>query len=223
MGKEIKSRYRYKRKSRNINKKRRNKRRKKKDRKKNSKEKNKSGNDKKVVNDNSTEQTPIDPRDNYEEIDQLDPKEVVASEEGPGSENDKAGTEGDAIAGDFEHIRTDEKVYFNFNFATDQAQLQQKDKETLDELVELMKSDSSLQVKIEGHTDDVGTEEYNIKLSERRAESVADYLISNGIMESRIEFLGWGESKPLVENNSSENRATNRRVEFTIMENDSDN
>jgi len=73
-------------------------------------------------------------------------------------------------------------------------------------------------LKIKGHTDDTGTEEENIVISENRSKSCYMYLINNGISQDRISYQGFGETMPIVENNSEKNRAMNRRVEFELYE-----
>ena len=78
----------------------------------------------------------------------------------------------------------------------------------------------SYDVLIEGHTDDIGKEEYNLDLSERRARSVHDYLVSRGIRIDRLKYVGMGETVPLYPNDSDENRRRNRRVEFMLIKQD---
>jgi outer membrane protein OmpA-like peptidoglycan-associated protein len=73
-----------------------------------------------------------------------------------------------------------------------------------------------LKVEIIGHTDDVGTDEANRVISERRAKIVVDYLISKGINPARLKLSAKGKSEPIYPNDSEENRAKNRRVEFKI-------
>lgn len=75
-------------------------------------------------------------------------------------------------------------------------------------------------VLIEGHTDDTGADAYNMTLSEKRAQSVADYLRQQNIMASRLKTAWYGETQPKVENNSDSSRAKNRRVEFAIYANE---
>lgn len=89
----------------------------------------------------------------------------------------------------------------------------------LNRVVELMQNNPNLKIKIEGHTDDVGTQERNLKLSNKRANSVKEYLIKKGISEKRLETIGYGKSKPIDKTDSDEARKKNRRVEFTIIEN----
>jgi outer membrane protein OmpA-like peptidoglycan-associated protein len=69
------------------------------------------------------------------------------------------------------------------------------------------------------HTDNKGSDEYNFKLSDDRARSVREYIISKGIPASRIISQGYGETKPEVDNDTDENRQLNRRVEFKILKN----
>lgn len=73
-------------------------------------------------------------------------------------------------------------------------------------------------VLVEGHTDDIGSEQHNLQLSILRAQSVTDRLIRLGVVPSRMEVKGHGESKPKLPNNGEENRAKNRRVEISVME-----
>lgn len=75
-------------------------------------------------------------------------------------------------------------------------------------------------ILIEGHTDNVGTDTYNMGLSERRADAVGNYLRSAGVASSRLIIKWYGESQPKVENTSDANRALNRRVQFVITANE---
>ncbi len=90
----------------------------------------------------------------------------------------------------------------------------------LDEVVALMKARPALKIGVYGHTDDVGADAMNMKLSKDRAASCMKYLTSKGIAQSRLESEGFGETKPLVPNDSKESRAKNRRVEFKILSGD---
>jgi OOP family OmpA-OmpF porin len=71
-----------------------------------------------------------------------------------------------------------------------------------------------MRVSIEGHTDSIGTDAYNQKLSERRARTVRDHMVGQGIAADRITTRGFGESKPIASNETAEGRAQNRRVEI---------
>ncbi|MCQ2226511.1 MAG: OmpA family protein [Bacteroidales bacterium] len=106
----------------------------------------------------------------------------------------------------------------NINFATASADIMPESYPELDLVVKLMKENPMLRFEISAHTDNVGAAQYNIKLSEKRAESVTAYLVENGIDIDRLEPKGYGMSKPIVDNNSEENRAQNRRVEFMLIE-----
>jgi outer membrane protein OmpA-like peptidoglycan-associated protein len=74
-----------------------------------------------------------------------------------------------------------------------------------------------MKVRVEGHTDDTGPEDVNMRLSQQRANSVRDYLVRKGVSAHRIEAKGYGESKPLEPGTSDSARAANRRVEFVVV------
>jgi outer membrane protein OmpA-like peptidoglycan-associated protein len=82
-----------------------------------------------------------------------------------------------------------------------------------------LKENPAIEIEMSAHTDSHGTDEYNFKLSDNRARSVMEYIISKGIAASRIISKGYGESKPVVDNDTDENRQMNRRVEFKITKN----
>jgi OOP family OmpA-OmpF porin len=102
-----------------------------------------------------------------------------------------------------------------FDFA--KASLKEESFYELDRLVDLLVKNKSLSIKISGHTDNKGSESYNTKLSNERAQSVVKFLASKGIEVARLEFEGYGPSKPVDTNDTEEGRANNRRVEFTIL------
>ena len=79
-----------------------------------------------------------------------------------------------------------------------------------------MKENSKLRIEVRGHSDNIGEASYNQKLSERRADAVAEFMIKQGISPERIKSRGFGMTKPLVPNNSEANRAKNRRTEFVF-------
>ncbi len=103
-------------------------------------------------------------------------------------------------------------IFFDFN----SADLKDESKPELDRLVKFLKKNPRIKITLAGHTDIVGTEEYNQKLSERRAKAVADYLIKNGIDPLRINTVGYGSRKPVAPNDTEEGRAKNRRVEVIL-------
>jgi outer membrane protein OmpA-like peptidoglycan-associated protein len=86
----------------------------------------------------------------------------------------------------------------------------------LDEIVKIMKENPNYLLIINGHTDNVGKPESNLTLSEKRANAVKNYLLKGGVEESRLTAQGFGDTKPLVENTTAENKAKNRRVEFIV-------
>jgi outer membrane protein OmpA-like peptidoglycan-associated protein len=86
-------------------------------------------------------------------------------------------------------------------------------------VVDIMKQNPDIRkVRVEGHTDSKGSDAYNIKLSQRRANAVRDYLIAHGVEADRLVAVGYGETRPVADNGTAEGRARNRRVEFTILE-----
>jgi len=100
------------------------------------------------------------------------------------------------------------------NFDFDKTTLKPDGKRKVDEAVKVMKANPSLRVSVEGHTDSIGSDAYNQRLSERRAKAVRDYMVEQGIDTDRITTHGWGEAKPVATNKTEEGRAQNRRVEI---------
>lgn len=100
------------------------------------------------------------------------------------------------------------------HFDSDSAMLTSEAKSILDGVVSTIKASSSSQIDVEGHTDSRLSDSYNQALSERRAQSVVDYLISNGVSASILNPVGMGESSPVASNDTREGRAQNRRVEI---------
>jgi len=86
----------------------------------------------------------------------------------------------------------------------------------LDEGVSMLKQHPDKKVSIEGHTDWIGTEKYNMGLSLRRANSVKAYLIRKGISENQLSVTGFGKENPVADNRTNDGRRMNRRVEFII-------
>ena len=84
----------------------------------------------------------------------------------------------------------------------------------LNKIAESLKENSKEKIQIEGHTDNVGPSSYNLSLSQRRAESVKNYLASQGVKKSQLETKGFGSDQPVATNDTKEGRAKNRRVEF---------
>jgi len=103
-------------------------------------------------------------------------------------------------------------VQFDFDKATIRADA----RPILDEAVGTLKDDTSVNVAVEGHTDSVGTDAYNQRLSQRRAASVREYLVAHGVSASRLSVAGFGEAKPVASNTTADGRAQNRRVELRV-------
>lgn len=86
----------------------------------------------------------------------------------------------------------------------------------LDSIVVFMRKNPSTKIEISGHTDATGREAHNLKLSENRADAVAEYIVDNGIETSRVSFNGFGSSRPIAPNDNEQGRRKNRRVEILI-------
>jgi len=100
------------------------------------------------------------------------------------------------------------------NFDFDKATIRPDARPILDEAATALKASPSVRVRIEGHTDSIGSARYNEGLSLRRAKSVRDYLVSKGVSITRLSVIGKGESEPIASNETREGRARNRRVDF---------
>ena len=103
-----------------------------------------------------------------------------------------------------------------FNF--DKATLRPENRELLSKIVGILLTSKNYGIYVYGHTDDIGSEEYNLDLSERRAQRVREYLTENGIAPEIITSKGFGKSRPIVPGTSAEARAENRRVEIGIVD-----
>jgi OOP family OmpA-OmpF porin len=103
------------------------------------------------------------------------------------------------------------------NFENDSAVLTEESRGILDGAADSLKSQANVRVEIGGHTDNVGNDTYNDNLSQQRAESVRQYLISRGVEAERMVAVGYGEFKPIASNEDIAGRAQNRRVEFKLI------
>ncbi len=103
------------------------------------------------------------------------------------------------------------------HFETNSAELTPASAAILDRVVETLKKHPKIRVEVAAHTDSRGSAAYNQALSERRAKSVMDYLVSHGVDASRLSAHGYGESQPVASNATPEGRAKNRRVELRIL------
>lgn len=106
-------------------------------------------------------------------------------------------------------------VFFDF----DKWDLRPESFVELDRVVKLLNENPSIEIEMSAHTDSRGADDYNFKLSDNRARSVMEYIISKGIAANRIISQGYGETRPEVPNDTDENRQLNRRVEFKILKN----
>ena len=108
-------------------------------------------------------------------------------------------------------------ILSNLHFATNKSIIQSNSYDELNELVEFLKLKPSQKIRIEGHTDSDGDEASNLRLSQNRANAVKEYLISKGISASRLVAKGFGESKPIADNSTSQGKAHNRRTEIQML------
>jgi outer membrane protein OmpA-like peptidoglycan-associated protein len=106
----------------------------------------------------------------------------------------------------------------NIFFDLESFKLKEESKIELDKLYILLKNNENIKIEISGHTDNTGQKDYNLKLSENRAKTVAGYLIEKGISKIRIVWKGYGDSVPIESNTTEEGRSANRRTEFKILE-----
>lgn len=114
-----------------------------------------------------------------------------------------------------EKIVITQKIHFEF----DRAVIRPISYPILNDVANILKQNPQLKkIRIGGHTDWIGPTEYNQKLSERRADSVRQYLVQQGVEPDRLEAVGYGESNPIADNNTTMGRAKNRRVEFTVIQ-----
>ncbi|MEO8569216.1 MAG: OmpA family protein [Ginsengibacter sp.] len=108
------------------------------------------------------------------------------------------------------------KAAQNIFFATGSAKLLAKSFKSLKDVAQIMTDNPSYKIDVDGHTDNTGSNELNQKLSDSRANSVKQYLVENGVDESRIVATGYGEDKPIEDNKTAAGRAKNRRVEMRL-------
>lgn len=109
-------------------------------------------------------------------------------------------------------------VFEDLLFGSSQASLASEFVPELERVVRLMHVRPTMRIRIEGHADASGTHEKNITLANERAEAVRRYLVQSGIAESRLEKLGYGDSRPIADNSTEEGRRLNRRTEFVILQ-----
>jgi outer membrane protein OmpA-like peptidoglycan-associated protein/Tfp pilus assembly protein PilF len=105
----------------------------------------------------------------------------------------------------------------NIFFDTNKFDLESESKSELMKLIEFLTANPTVHIEISGHTDNVGPDQINQTLSENRAKSVYQYLITNGIVAGRLIYKGYGKTQPIASNDTDEDRAKNRRTEFKII------
>jgi len=175
-----------------------------------------------------TDQCPMDPedQDGFEDedgcpdIDNDDDKIVDTEDDCPNDPEDYDGDEDEdgcpeerkLVVVKKDRIELNEPVYF----ATDKTDVLPRSEPLLDEIADVLKSNSTIEVRIEGHTDSRGSSRYNEKLSQGRADSVRNELVARGIEPTRMVAIGYGEERPIDTNETPEGRQNNRRVEFHI-------
>lgn len=107
-------------------------------------------------------------------------------------------------------------VYFD----TEKYNINAKSQETLNKLVGIFKEYPKSNILVEGHTDDTGSDSYNLTLSKNRAQAVTSYLVNNGVSSGRFDTKWYGEAQPKYDNTTADGRAKNRRVELAIVANE---
>ena len=115
-------------------------------------------------------------------------------------------------------LKMNAKIVLNdINFASGSAKLNEDSYVELGKVLKLMENNKDIKLEISAHTDNIGVYSRNMRLSRQRAQSVYSYLVKSGVSKKRLISKGYGSLKPLVPNNSKENRAKNRRVEFKVI------
>lgn len=141
-----------------------------------------------------------------------------------GSDMDKQATEIKGSVPGAEVNRVGEGIELTFNsallFQINSSELSDSAKASLDKLAGIFTKYPETNILVEGHTDDTGTDEFNMQLSEKRAYAVSNYLQAKGVPQDRFTIKWYGENQPKYPNDSDENRIKNRRVELAIVAND---
>ena len=108
-------------------------------------------------------------------------------------------------------------ILYGINFDTNSDVIKSESEPALRELLQALQDSPNMNLLIEGHTDSTNTDQYNLSLSQRRAQSVIAWLVKNGIAKGRLTAKGFGESKPVADNSTMQGRALNRRVEVSVV------
>jgi outer membrane protein OmpA-like peptidoglycan-associated protein len=108
-------------------------------------------------------------------------------------------------------------VLKNLFFDVDKFELKEKSFTELGKIIQFLKENPKARLEISGHTDNTGSAPYNRQLSEKRAKSVFQYLVDNGVSPQRLSPKGYGPDSPVATNDTEEGRMLNRRIEFKIL------
>lgn len=130
------------------------------------------------------------------------------------AERDAKGMEVERLKDDLLRVSVSSEA----SFAFDRADIKPEFKPTLDKVAAVLRDDPRVRITVIGFTDSIGSESYNKRLSERRAQATADYLISRGVAANQILVRGLGESEPRASNATEAGRAQNRRVEIYLQQ-----
>lgn len=109
-------------------------------------------------------------------------------------------------------------VIEDYVFDTNSARISARHRAPLDAVISVLAGNDALRIRLDGHTDDTGTADYNFSLAERRADAVRDYLAAGGIAATRLEVRGFGAARPIDTNDTAEGRRRNRRVEISVID-----
>jgi OmpA-OmpF porin, OOP family len=110
-----------------------------------------------------------------------------------------------------------EFILDNVYFDSGKATLKPASSKALNDLVAVLKLKNTMQIQIQGHTDNVGNDEVNLKLSQDRADAVKKYLVTKGINESRVQAKGFGPTRPIADNSSEQGKSKNRRTSLKVL------
>lgn len=111
-------------------------------------------------------------------------------------------------------LNADGHIALYINFETGKSDIKPESQKIIDQLVEMLKTNPTIKISVEGHTDNVGNPQSNQTLSENRAKAVMNAIISKGIDKSRLSSKGWGQTNPISDNKTEDGKAKNRRVEI---------
>jgi peptidoglycan-associated lipoprotein len=153
--------------------------------------------------------------DSAAEADRLREEEARRREEAERAARARAADSLAAIGRTTEAVRTMLAAMIHFDY--DKANIRSDDAGTLDEKVAILQANPNLRIRIHGHCDERGSDEYNLALGNRRAQSAKQYLVSHGIDGGRIDTQSWGEERPLVDGHDESAWSQNRRDEFEII------